>query len=383
LPTKDETEIKILRESDLTDKVAVIIGTRPSIVKFSPVIRELQKRKVDFVIIHTGQHYSYNMDRQFFEDLDLPKPDYKNEAVKKTRLHGAQTAVMIMGIEEALLEVKPKIVIVGGDANSNLAGALAARKLRIQVAHMEAGLRSDDWTMPEENNRVMIDHISEYLFAPTEDAKRNLIEDNVRGEIFVTGNTIVDAVYQNQEIARKKSRILEELQLGSSEYFLITAHREENVDQKERLSDILESVKRLGDEYKLPLIFPIHPRTKNRLKEFQLENNIHSIPEIQVIEPLGYLDFLQLLASARLVLTDSGGVQEESCILGVPCVTLRENTERPETVNVGANLIAGTDPQVVLKKADQMLDTQTEWQNPFGDGKASERIVDVLNKTLS
>jgi len=375
--------MKVLQETDLANKIAVVVGTRPGIIKLSPVIRELEKKGIDYFIAHTGQHYSYNMDQQFFEELELPEPQYKNDVVKKASLHGEQTAEMLRGLERVFLEAKPKIVIVGGDANTNLAGALAARKLGIRVAHVEAGLRSDDWRMPEEHNRVMIDHISEYLFPPTEKAKENLIRDNVKGEIFVTGNTIVDAVYQHLDLAQMKSKILDSLGVIPHHFFLITTHREENVDSKLFLENILKSLNTLQDQYHLPMIFPIHPRTRKRLKEFRLEQATESIEQLRLIEPLGYLDFLLLLSSTKLVLTDSGGIQEEACILRVPCVTLRESTERPETVSVGANVIAGTAPDKIVTAVEEMLSRERRWKNPFGDGRAGKRIVDFLNERLN
>jgi len=369
---------KILKKEELTDSIAVVVGTRPGIIKFSPVIRVLEKQKCNYFIAHTGQHYSYNMDKAFFEDLELPEPKYRIDVTKRAKLHGAQTAEMLKGLEQVFLKEKPKVVIVGGDANTNLAGALAARKLGIEVSHMEAGLRSGDWRMPEEHNRVIIDHISEYLFAPTEEAKENLIRDNVKGKIFVVGNTIVDAVYQNIEIAKRKSQILNKLNLKKDEYFVLTLHREENVDDKETLANILEGIKQTAERFKLPIIFPVHPRTKKRIKEFGLGEKLKSIPYLKVIKPIGYLDFLLLLSNARLALTDSGGIQEETCILKIPCVTLRESTERPETVKVGSNIVAGTKPEGIVIATEKMILVERNWENPFGDGKAGEKIVEII-----
>lgn len=371
-------DIKILREEQLRDVICVIVGTRPSIVKMSPIIRELKRRSLPFFVIHAGQHYSFEMDRQFFIDLELPEPEFHLDNVKDQKLHGAQTAEMLKGIESVLLEEKPRLVMVCGDANFNLAGALAARKLRIQVAHTESGLRSFDWTMPEEHNRVMIDHISEYLFAPTEQCRQHLIEDNVKGQIEVVGNTIVDAVYQNKEIASRRSKILDQLSLKPGEYFLCTSHREENVDIKERFESILSTLMTLIARYHLPVIYPIHPRSQKRLSELGLEDVVKGLTILHLIEPVGYLDFLELLSNSRLVLTDSGGVQEESCILHVPCVTLRDNTERPETLDVGSNMIAGVQPENVMAAVEEMLSRPREWENPYGDGHASERMIDLM-----
>jgi UDP-N-acetylglucosamine 2-epimerase (non-hydrolysing) len=269
-------------------------------------------------------------------------------------------------------------VLVCGDANFNFAGAVAARKLRLTLGHVEAGLRSEDWRMPEEHNRVMIDHISDYLFAPTEEACQNATKDNVKGDIILTGNTVVDVIQRNINIAHQRSNILEELELNRGDYFVLTAHREENVDNKEVLSEIIEITKRLISEFELPVMYPIHPRTEKRLNQFGLYNEYKSISGLQLIDPLGYLDFLELMSGSELALTDSGGVQEETCILGVPCVTLRESTERPETVEVGSNTIAGTDPTDVIEDVRRMRAVNTSWNNPFGDGNAAEKIIDTV-----
>ena len=353
-------------------KIAIILGTRPEIIKMAPVIRELEKRQKDYFILHTGQHYSYNLDKVFFEQLELPKTKYNLEVGSGS--HAEETGKMLVGIERILTEEKPQVVLVEGDTNSVLAGALAAAKLHIQVGHVEAGLRSYDRSMPEEINRVLADHLSNYLFAPTPKAREILRGDGVPEErIFVTGNTIVDAVYQNLKLAGEKADALKNLNLKPKEYFLVTLHRQENVDNQERFASILKGLSKLGDEFSLPVVYPIHPRSRKRIAEFNLE------PEnIRLIDPVDFLRFLQLENDARLVLTDSGGVQEEACILKVPCVTLRDNTERPETIEVGANVLAGASPAKILECAKVMLQRERNWENPFGDGKAGERIVGIL-----
>lgn len=373
--------LKILNRNELTNEVAVVVGTRPGIIKFSPVVRALRQNSVPFFIIHTGQHYSYNMDRKFFEDLSLPEPRYTNDIVSKEVYHGAQTAEMLKGIEKALLDSKPFLVIVGGDANTNLAGALAARKLGLCLAHMEAGLRSHDWRMPEEHNRIMIDHISDILFPPTELAKKNLIDDNVKADIYVVGNPIVDAVYQNIKIAEEKSSVLSRLNTDKK-YFLLTIHREENVDHEKILKILIENIGSVIEEFKAAVVFPIHPRTKNRLKQYKLWEWTKSIEKLRIIDALGYIDFLLLMKNASLILTDSGGIQEEACILNIPCITLRENTERPETVQAGANLIAGYDLELTCRAIKDFLRNPRSWKNPFGDGKSAQRIVEILKKYL-
>ena len=284
------------------------------------------------------------------------------------------TGKMLIGIEKVLLKEKPAIILVEGDTNTVLAGALAASKLHIKVGHVEAGLRSYDRDMPEEINRVLADHVSDYLFAPTEKAKENLFREGIEEDkIFVTGNTIVDAVNQNLEIAERKAGILNKLNLNAKEYFLVTAHRQENVDNKKRLEGILEGLELIHEEFNLPIIYSIHPRTAKRIKEFGLTTK-----GVELIDPLGFLEFLQLEANAKLVLTDSGGMQEETCILKIPCVTLRDNTERPETLEVVSNILAGTNKERILKCSREMLDKKRNWKNPFGDGKAGKKIIKVL-----
>ncbi|ONI47688.1 UDP-N-acetylglucosamine 2-epimerase, partial [Candidatus Epulonipiscioides saccharophilum] len=236
--------------------------------------------------------------------------------------------------------------------------------------------------MPEEHNRIMIDHISEYLFAPTLQAKQNLIDDNVKGKIFVFGNTIVDAVHQNIEIARSESDILNQLKIQPKKYFILTAHREENVDKKETLINILDGLREIGEGYtEYQIIFPIHPRTKDRLEIFGLNKYVND-QNIKIIEPTGYLDFLLLLDNAKLVLTDSGGVQEEACILQVPCLTLRDNTERPETVQVGANIVVGTESKEILRGVNKMIRIKGKWENPFGEGRTAKRVINVIIKDV-
>ena len=354
-------------------KIAVILGTRPEIIKMAPVIRELEKGREDYFIIHTGQHYSYHLDGVFFDQLKLPRAKYNLDIGSCS--HAEQTGKMLMGLEKVLKAEKPDVALVEGDTNTVLAGALAAAKLQIRLGHVEAGLRSYDRNMPEEINRVLADHCSDYLFAPTEKAKQTLLgEGIVPGKVFVTGNTIVDAVYQSRTIAGGDSvDAIVRLGLEPGEYFLLTIHRQENVDSRKRFTSILEGLKWAADEFKIPVIYPIHPRSKRRMDEFGLKPD-----RIKLVEPIDFLNLLQLEGNARLVLTDSGGMQEESCILGVPCVTLRDNTERPETVDIGANILAGTSPERILECVKLMCGRKNGWQQPFGDGKAGERIVKIV-----
>jgi len=357
-------------------RVAIILGTRPEIIKMAPVIRELEKRKSDFFILHTGQHYSYNLDKVFFEQLELPHPEYNLEVGSGS--HAEETGKMLVGIEKVLLEKKPDVVLAEGDTNSVLAAAVAAVKLHIKVGHVEAGLRSYDRSMPEEINRTLADHCSDYLFAPTEKAKGILLGEGIPKErIFVTGNTIVDSVYQNLEIAEERGDTLDTLHLNPREYFLVTLHRQENVDNRVRITSILEGLDKIAAEFRLQVIYPVHPRSQKMMDKFKLRPK-----GLRLIDPLDYLSFLQLESHAKLILTDSGGVQEEACILGSPCVTLRDNTERPETIEVGSNILAGSSPDKILECSKVMLSRKNEWENPFGDGKAGVRIIDILEEEL-
>ncbi len=353
--------------------LSLVLGTRPEIIKMSPIIRDCIARDIPFFTLHTGQHYSYEMDRIFFEELELPPPEFNIDVGSGP--HGEQTGKILAGVEKVLQEKRPSAVLVQGDTNTVLAGALAASKLHIPVAHVEAGLRSFDRRMPEEINRVVADHISDFLFAPTGTAKKYLLDEGIPGEkIHVTGNTVVDAVYQNLEIAKKGTCIsagLESLTRGN--YILVTAHRAENVDDKARLSGILRGLEGVHQMTGMPVVFPVHPRTEKMMREFSL-----FAEGILFLQPVGYLEFLRLEAGARLVLTDSGGLQEESCILGVPCVTLRDNTERPETLDVGANVLAGTDTDTIIGKSREMITRLPDWENPYGDGHAGKRMVDIL-----
>ncbi len=352
-------------------KIAVILGTRPEIIKMAPVIRELESQELDYFILHSGQHYSYNLDKVFFEQLGLPKAKHNLEAGSGSPAE--QTARILTGVEKILQLETPDIVLAEGDTNTVLASALGAVKLNIKVGHIEAGLRSYDRQMPEEINRILTDHCSDLLFAPTDKAKAILLGEGIPSErIFVTGNTIVDAIYQNQEIAQDKAMAISQLGLKPKGYFLATVHRRENVDNQARLASILVGLSRVATEFRLPLIYPIHPHSRKMLDRFGLQPQ-----NISLIEPVDYLDFLQLETNARLILTDSGGVQEEACILGIPCVTLRDNTERPETLEVGANSLSGVLPDRILECSGVMLGKENNWVNPFGDGTAAKRIVNI------
>jgi UDP-N-acetylglucosamine 2-epimerase (non-hydrolysing) len=354
-------------------KVAIVLGTRPEIIKMSPLVRECERRKVPYYILHTGQHYSYEMDKVFFEELSLPPVKYNLDVGSAS--HAMQTSKILAGVENVLTADRPDMVLVQGDTNTVMAASLAASKLGVRVGHVEAGLRSHDRSMPEEVNRVVADHISDMLFAPTEEARKNLAKEGIEKGVTVTGNTVVDAVNENRKLADERSRLMENLGLKAKEYVLATAHRQENVDSPSRLKGMMDGMEAVGRETGMPIIFPAHPRTQNRLREFGLNPR-----NVSVVQPFGYMDFLRMESHARLVLTDSGGVQEEACILGVPCVTMRENTERPETVAVGANMLAGTDPERIQVAVWAMLNRKTSWSNPFGDGHSASRIMDTVER---
>ncbi len=355
-------------------RISIILGTRPEIIKMSPIIRELERQEGSYFILHTGQHYTRDMDAVFLEGLKLPQPKYNLGVGSGT--HAEETGKMLIGIEEVLMKERPDVVLVEGDTNTVLAGALAAAKLHIRVGHVEAGLRSFDRRMPEEINRTVADHVSDYLFAPTEGARRNLLREGIPEErVFVTGNTIVDALQQNLKLA-KESISKEVADFGP--HLLCTLHREENVDDPARLKGIFRGLELVHSKLGVKIVYPMHPRTRSRCREHGIEP-----PEgTQVVEPLDYFSFLKLESEARLILTDSGGVQEEACILKVPCVTIRENTERPETVEVGANVVAGVEPEGIARAASMMMERRRDWTQPFGDGHAAERIVRILEEKL-
>jgi UDP-N-acetylglucosamine 2-epimerase (non-hydrolysing) len=347
-------------------KIAIVVGTRPEVIKMAPIIRECQRRNIDFVLIHSNQHYSENMDAVFFNELDLPAPKYNLHVGSGT--HSNQIGNILIEIEPVLLKESPNLLLVQGDTNTVAASALAAHKLGIKVAHIEAGLRSYDRTMPEESNRVITDHISDYLFAVTDVQKQILEKEGIPSQkIHVVGNTIVDAVLQNR-FAANNSKILDNLGLQKNNYCLFTAHRSSNVDSKEALQEVISILEEISGT----VVWPVHHRTTKKLNEFGLTLP----PHIKTTAPLGYMDFLQLEQNARLIITDSGGVQEEACILGIPCITIRENTERPETVHVGANTLVSRD---LIKFKAALKKVTSNWQNPFGNGKSAEAILNVLS----
>lgn len=357
-------------------KIGIILGTRPEIIKMSSIIRYCKKNKIKYFTIHTNQHYSENMDAIFFKELDLPKPKYNLEIGSGS--HGEMTGRMMIKMEEALMKEKPDVVLVQGDTNTVMVGALVASKLGIKVGHVEAGLRSYDRTMPEEINRVVTDHISNYLFCPTKKQFDIAIKEGIDKEsVFITGNTVVDAVVECIEIADKKSKILNKYDLGKDSFILMTSHRPATVDNKKNLKSVLKAIKVIAMKYDKTILFPIHPRTKKMIEQF----NIKLSNLFLLIEPIGYLDMLKLQKESFLIITDSGGLQEESCILEKKCIVIRDNTERPEAVEVGGCILTGnSDINRIIKNADILVGRKVKWKNPFGDGKSAQRILNILNK---
>ena len=370
-------------------KIATILGTRPEIIKMAPIIAEIDRRGIDQIVLHTGQHYDKEMSDNFFRDLELASPDYNIHVGSGS--HGKQTGLMMKGIEEILLDEKPDIVLVQGDTNAVLAGALVAAKLHIAVGHVEAGLRSFDTTMPEEINRRVADVCSTMYFIPTEESAVNLLAEGLsRKSLFITGNTVVDACFRHLEIAKKRGfeeESLAELDIENMDNILtLTMHRAENVDVRERVTSIIDALKQLDD---MNIIFPIHPRTKNTLKNFGLFDELNDLEHVHIVKPIGYLDFLLLTSKSTLILTDSGGLQEEAITLDVPALTLRYNTERPETVTAGGNILVGASKDAILENANKILndkdfaDNMRNAKNPYGQGNAARKTVDAIEKFYS
>jgi UDP-N-acetylglucosamine 2-epimerase len=349
-------------------KLVSIVGARPQFIKCSVVSRELRKNH-DELLVHTGQHYDREMSAQFFEELEIPEPDY-NLGVGSGS-HAYQTGEMLKRTEQVLIDEDPKIVLVYGDTNSTLAGSLAAVKMDIPVAHVEAGLRSFDRRMPEEINRVLTDHCANILFAPTKTAVKNLNDEGIKTGVFLTGDVMVDALYRNLEIARRKSNVIERLQLEPKGYYLVTLHRQENVDQPEQLSRIIDALCSLPGM----VVFPCHPRTEKMLKTFHLWEKASL--NLNIIKPVGYLDMLLLEKHANKILTDSGGVQKEAYILEVPCITLRNSTEWVETVEDGWNVLVGSDRELVIQYALEFSPLKSQRKH-FGEGDAAGKIVGIL-----
>lgn len=352
-------------------KIVSVVGARPQFIKLSPLSKELRKKHRE-IIVHTGQHYDYELSRVFFSELSIPRPDY-NLGIGSAE-HGAQTGRMLAGIEEVLLFEKPDLAIVYGDTNSTLAGALAAAKHRIPVAHVEAGLRSFVKSMPEEINRVLTDHVSSLLFCPTPTSVKNLKREGITKGVHLVGDVMYDSLKGNLAVAEKKSKIMKRLSLKKREFYLVTVHRAENTDDKGNLKRITRIVTNLDKK----VVFPIHPRTRNRLSEFKLLDGLLGRDDLLMVDPVSYLDMLVLEKNAWCVLTDSGGVQKEAFFLKTPCLTLREETEWVETVESGLNAIVGLKLDDVLRNLGKKVPPPRSGRVGFGEGKASQNIAKVL-----
>ncbi len=359
-------------------KVLNIVGARPNFMKIAPIVREMRRRKDEFLplIVHTGQHYDEAMSDSFFRDLGIPKPDYHLEVGSHS--HAVQTAKIMMAFEPIVLAEKPDWVLVVGDVNSTIACALVCAKLGVKVAHVEAGLRSRDRTMPEEINRILTDAISDLLLTTSQDADENLKAEGVTADkIKFVGNVMIDSLFYNLEKSRN-SKAREDLDLIDKDYAVLTLHRPSNVDEKEVFTSLLDALILISE--KIPVIFPVHPRTRGNIERFGFAERVKS-SNIRLIEPLGYLDFMNLYSSAKLVLTDSGGLQEETTALSIPCLTLRENTERPITIELGTNKLVGTNTEKIKQAAFEILENSSKKDKqipPLWDGHAAERICDAL-----
>ncbi len=354
-------------------KILAVVGARPNFIKIAPLMWEIARRpRIIARLVHTGQHYDEKMSDVFFRELRIPRPDI--ELGVGSASHAIQTAEVMTRFEPVLQQERPDIVLVVGDVNSTVACALTAVKLGIPVAHVEAGLRSFDPSMPEEINRILTDAISRWLFVSEPSGMTNLRREGVADErLFFVGNVMIDTLRTCRQLSERSS-ILESLGVPSARYAVLTLHRPANVDSAEVFSGLLRAVARLQQE--LPIIFPIHPRTRKVLEQLDLA----CLPQLRLVEPLGYLDFMKLISHARLVLTDSGGIQEETTVLGVPCLTLRDNTERPVTVQEGTNMLVGLNPDRIVVAGLQSLANppRTHRVPDLWDGKAASRILDVL-----
>jgi UDP-GlcNAc3NAcA epimerase len=349
-------------------KIVTVVGARPQFIKAAPVSRALKVIGVQEYLVHTGQHYDYEMSQVFFDQLGLPTPDANLEVGSGN--HGWQTGQILIRLEEVLVEQKPDWVLVYGDTNSTLAGTIAAVKLQIRVAHIEAGLRSFNRTMPEEHNRILTDHASDVLFCPTQTAVDHLAREGITDGVYLVGDTMLDAVLQYVTLAEKQSTILERLTLTPRKYVLTTIHRPYNTDNEKILTAILAALSELGE----PVIFPMHPRVKARIEEY---GQVAIRENLRLIEPLGYLDMLILQRNARIILTDSGGMQKEAFFFKVPCITLRPETEWIETVESGWNTLIGADKNAITQAVEQ-VHIPTKHPSLFGDGRAAVQIAERL-----
>jgi UDP-N-acetylglucosamine 2-epimerase (non-hydrolysing) len=355
-------------------RIVVIAGTRPEIIKIAPIIRKLEEEKRKYIFVYTGQHYDYQLSNQIIDDLELPPPDYNFQL--KSSISSIQIAEIMTKLEK-IVKMKNDIILVQGDTNSVLAASLFAIKQNKKLVHVEAGLRSFDWKMPEEHNRRMVDHISDYLLAPTKESKQNLINEKVNGKIFVTGNTVMDAVKDHIKLSNKKSKIQNNIKFNN--YILATFHRAENVDDKKNLQNIIQGIVKSN----LPIVIPLHPRTKKMMKKFSLFKKIKT-KNIQIIPPQGYLDFLSLMKNCKFIVTDSGGIQEEatSKFLAKKVIVLRDSTERPEALENGNSILLQLNQHKISKqlKFEWNQKFKISKQSPYGNGNSSKKIINILKK---
>jgi UDP-N-acetylglucosamine 2-epimerase (non-hydrolysing) len=358
-------------------KIDLIAGARPNFVKIAPIInaiREAQSagKNFQFRLVHTGQHYDKNMSDSFFEQLEIPQPDVNLGAGGGTQAE--QTAAIMIGYEQLLLKEKADLCLVVGDVTSTMACAIVAQKLHIPVAHVEAGIRSNDWTMPEEINRLVTDAITNYFFTTTPEATQQILKTGVdKDRVFWVGNTMIDSLLKHRSRFRKP-KFWDVLELSKGKYIVMTMHRPSNVDQEENLRSLINEI--VNNSHGFPLIFPVHPRTAKVLEGLAIDHS-----QLYAVEPLGYLEFNYLVENSLAVITDSGGITEETTVLGIPCITLRNNTERPETVQLGTNELIGTDPRAIKPALDKLF--AGEWKKgtipELWDGSAAKRILAVLN----
>ena len=356
--------------------LAIVFGTRPELIKILPLVRELKKKKINFKLIHTGQHYSKNLNDIFLKEFKNIKINYNLKVGSHPQ--SKQTALMMERLEKILLNKNYTHTIVYGDTNTALSGALVAAKIsHTKLIHIEAGLRSFEENMPEETNRVIIDHVSDYLFSPTKISKNFLLKEGIKkNKIFLTGNTIKDSIdFYRNKIENKN--LLKRFLIKSKDYFVVTIHRQENIENKKRLIEIIKSLNKIVLSYKKNIIFSVHPKTKKKIRELNLILN----KKIKLIEPLNYKDFLYLLKNSFFVISDSGGIQEECCLLKIRLVTLRSSTERQETISIGCNTLSGVENHKMLKKINYMIKKKPKWKNPYGSGNVSKKISQII-KTL-
>lgn len=356
--------------------VILVAGARPNFMKIAPIHREMKNRGIKQLLVHTGQHYDNNMSQVFFDDLGIPVPDIHMGVGSGS--HAKQTAAIMVEFEKICNEHNPSLVVVVGDVNSTLACAIVASKMHVPTAHVEAGLRSGDMRMPEEVNRLVTDAISDILLTPSRDADENLLREGRRDEdIYFVGNIMIDSLFDTLRRVEESS-ILSDLDLDSGGFGVLTMHRPSNVDDLQKLRGIMGALEKICESVRL--VFPVHPRTSNKIEEFGLVSEFEDIANLTMIDPVGYLDFIALVSGSRIVITDSGGIQEETTALGIPCITMRENTERPITVSQGTNRVVGTEPSSIISEViESLARSDGESSIPeYWDGKTAKRIVDVF-----